>query len=139
RVASASRPQAKPGTPFSAKGGRLRDDFLIFALDLAPSGVRVLTLCASDCGKVGQRVRILGAPASGGRNGDYFLGFIRKADAERLEVKLDVPADMRGWGGGPVLRQPGGDVLGILQAQWPGDDGLRLRVGPVRGLGEARA
>jgi hypothetical protein len=139
RVSVASRLHAEPGKPFSAKGGTLRDDFLVFALDLAPRGVRTLPLCPRDCAKVGQRVRILGAPASGAADEDDFFGRITKAAADQLEVELDVPADLRGFGGGPVLRQPGGDVIGILQAQWPEADGLRLGVAPIDGVRAALA
>jgi len=139
RVSVSSRLHAEPGKPFSAQGGRLRDDFLIFALDLAPRGVRTLPLCPRDCAKVGQRVKVLGAPASGAANEDDVFGHITKADADALEVALDVPADLRGFGGGPVLRQPGGEVIGILQAQWPGDDGLRLGVAPIDGVRAALA
>lgn len=139
RVSVASRLHAEPGRPFSAAGGTLRDDFLIFALDLAPSGVRTLALCSSDCAKVGQRVRVLGAPASGAADEDDVFGVVTKAEPDQLEVRLDVPADLRGFGGGPVLRQPGGDVIGLLQAQWPGDDGLRLGVAPIDGVRAALA
>jgi hypothetical protein len=139
RVSVASRLHAEPGRPFSAAGGTLRDDFLVFALDLAPKGVRMLRLCERDCAKVGQRVRILGAPASGAANEDDFFGRITQAAADQLEVELDVPADLRGFGGGPVLRQPGGDVIGILQAQWPTGDGLRLGVAPIDGVRAALA
>jgi hypothetical protein len=139
RVSVASRLHAEPGKPFSAKGGTLRDDFLVFALDLAPRGVRTLPLCQSDCAKVGQRVRVLGAPASGAADEDDYFGRITKAADDELEVELDVPADLRGFGGGPVLRQPGGDVIGILQAQWPDNDGLRLGVAPIDGVRAALA
>jgi hypothetical protein len=139
RVSVASRLHAEPGKPFSAPGGTLRDDFLIFALDLAPSGVRKLALCPSDCGKVGQRVRILGAPANGSANEDDVFGHVTRSAPDQLEVQLDVPFDLRGFGGGPVLRQPEGDVIGILQAQWPGDDGLRIGVGPIDGVRAALA
>jgi hypothetical protein len=139
RVSVASRLHAEPGKPFSAAGGTLRDDFLVFALDLAPKGVRTLPLCERDCAKLGQRVRILGAPASGSANEDDFFGVVTKAAADQLEVELDVPADLRGFGGGPVLRQPGGDVIGILQAQWPTGDGLRLGVAPIDGVRAALA
>ena len=65
RASVASRLWVAPGQPFSAPGGTLRGDFLIFALDLAPRGVRTLALCSSECVKVGQRVRILGPPGDG--------------------------------------------------------------------------
>jgi hypothetical protein len=139
RVSVASRLHAPPGLPFTQSGGRLRDDFLIFALDLTPTGVRMLSLCSEACARVGQRVRILGAPANGTADEDDVFGSLTQADADALEVALDVPADLRGWGGAPVLRQPGDEVIGILQAQWPGEDGLRLGVAPIDGIREALA
>jgi Mg-chelatase subunit ChlD len=140
RVSVSSRLHAEPGRPFAANGGKLRDDFLIFALDLAPAGVRLLALCSGDdCAKPGQRVRILGVPASGGANEDDVFGHLTRAEADQLEVQLDVPADLRGFGGGPVLRQPQGDVIGILEAQLPGEDGLRLGVAPIDGVRAALA
>ena len=133
-VSLSSRLHAEPGRPFSAKGATLRDDFLVFALDLAPRGVRLLPLCSADCAKPGQRVRILGAPANASADEDDVFGHVTKVAPDQLEVRLDVPADLRGFGGGPVLRQPGGDVIGMVQAQWPGDDGLRIGVGPIDGV-----
>ena len=139
RVSVSSRLHAPPGQPFTQRGGRLRDDFLIFALDLPPSGVRLLSLCREDCSRVGQRVRILGAPADGSADEDDVFGSVAKADPDSLEVALDVPADLRGWGGAPVLRQPGGEVIGLLEAQWPEGGGLRLGVAPIDGVREALA
>jgi len=139
RVSVASRLHAAPGRSFAVPGGRLSDDFLIFALDLAPRGVRTLALCSSDCAPVGQRVRILGAPANASADEDDVFGQVTKSDADQIEVLLDVPADLRGWGGGPVLRQPGGEVIGLLEAQWPDDDGLRLGVAPIDGVRTALA
>lgn len=139
RVSSASRLHAPPGLPFTQPGGRLRDDFLIFALDRVPTGVRTLVLCSEACARVGQRVRILGAPGNGSADEDDVFGSVAQADDDALEVELDVPADLRGWGGAPVLRQPGDEVIGILQAQWPRDDGLRLGVAPIDGIREALA
>jgi hypothetical protein len=137
RASVASRLFAAPGQPFSAPGGTLRADFLIFALDLAPRGVRTLPLCSSRCAEVGQRVRILGAPATAPHAEDDVFGHVTKVAEDQLEVQLDVPADLRGWGGGPVLRHPEGDVIGLLQAQWPGEGGLRTGVGPIAGVREA--
>ncbi len=137
RATVSSRLWAAPGRPFSTPGATLRDDFLVFALDLAPTRVRTLPLCPADCAKVGRRVRIFGAPAAAPHVQDDVFGEITKVEDEQLEVRLDVPADLRGWGGGPVLRQPEGDVIGVLQAQWPGEDGLRLGIGPIDAVREA--
>jgi hypothetical protein len=134
RASVSSRLWAPPGKPFNTPGATLRDDFLVFALDLAPTHVRPLRLCQERCNEVGQRVRILGAPAAAPHTQDDVFGRVTKAAPDQLEVRLDVPADLRGWGGGPVLRQPEGDVIGLLQAQWPGEDGVRLGVGPIDGI-----
>jgi hypothetical protein len=139
RVSVASRLFAAPGRPFSTPGAKLVEDFLVFALDLAPSGVRILPLCTGECGAVGQRVRLLGVPAGSPHPEDDVFGRVTKRESDALEVRLDVPADLRGWGGGPVLRQPEGDVIGLLQAQWPGDDGMRLGVAPITGVRDALA
>ncbi len=139
RVSVASRLHAAPGRSFTETGARLRDDFLIFALDLAPRGVRMLALCSADCAPVGQRVRILGAPGNAAADEDDVFGQVTKSDADQIEVLLDVPADLRGWGGGPVLRQPGGEVIGLLEAQWPDDEGLRLGIAPIDGVRTALA
>jgi hypothetical protein len=139
RAAVSSRLWAPPGQPFSAPGATLRDDFLVFALDLAPTHVRTLRLCSEGCAEIGQRVRILGSPAAVPHTQDDVFGQVTKVAPDQLEVRLDVPADLRGWGGGPVLRQPEGDVIGLLQAQWPGDDGIRLGIGPIDAVREAVA
>src|SRR5262245_1369154 len=139
RVSVASRLHAAPGVPFTHAGGRLDGDFLVFALDRPPTHVRLLSLCARECAKVGQRVRILGAPASGKADEDDVFGAISEAEPTGLEVALDVPADLRGWGGAPVLRLPDDQVIGLLQAQWPGDDGRRLGVAPIDAVREAVA
>ena len=139
RATVSSRLWAAPGQPFSTPGAKLRDDFLVFALDLAPTHVRTLRLCNEGCAEVGQRVRILGAPAAAPHTQDDVFGRVTKVAPDQLEVALDVPADLRGWGGGPVLRQPEGDVIGLLQAQWPGDDGIRLGIGPIDAVREAVA
>ncbi len=139
RASVSSRLLATPGKPFSVPGGTLRDDFVIFALDVAPRGVRTLPICASGCSEVGQRVRIFGASAQAPHAEDDVFGRVTKVAADQLEVALDVPADLRGWGGGPVLRHPEGDVIGLLQAQWPTEDGVTLGVGPIDGVRAALA
>jgi hypothetical protein len=138
-VSVSSRLHAAPGVPFSQAGGRLDGDFLVFALDRPPTGVRTLALCTAACAEVGQRVRILGAPANGSADEDDVFGAIAKAEPGALEVALDVPADLRGWGGAPVLGLPGEEVIGVLEAQWPGDEGLRLGVAPIDRVREAVA
>lgn len=138
-VSVSSRLHAAPGIPFSQAGSKLDRDFLVFALDRAPTGVRTLTLCSRDCAPTGRRVRILGAPASGSSDEEDVFGTVAKAEPDALEVALDVPADLRGWGGAPVLGLPGEEVIGLLEAQWPGEDGLRLGVAPIDRVREAVA
>ncbi len=140
RVTASTRLFAAPGRPFSEPGATLAEDYLVFALDAPPQGARVLE---PDSGApddlVDQRVRILGVPATRPQDEDDLYGTVRESSPGRLEVELDVPADLRGWGGAPVLRQPEGTVVGILQAQWPEGDTLRLGVGPISGVLRALA
>jgi len=134
-VSASTRLFAKPGRPFSEAGATLGEDYLVFALDASPRGIRILEadLEAAET-LIGERVRILGVPATRPHDQDDVYGTVRKAEKGRLEVELDVPADLRGWGGAPVLRQPEGSVVGILQALWPEGDSLRLGVGPIAGV-----
>ena len=135
QVSASTRLFAKPGRPFSEPGATLAEDYLVFALDAPPQGIRVLVADLEPPESlVGERVRILGVPATRPRNEDDLYGTVRESASGRLEVELDVPADLRGWGGAPVLRQPEGTVVGILQALWPEGDTLRLGVGPIAGV-----
>jgi hypothetical protein len=138
RVAVSSRLWAEPGRSFSAPGATLRDDFVVFALDAPPSGVRVLEADAETAGG-GDRVRIVGAPAVAPHDEDDVFGVVREASETRIEVQLDVPADLRGWGGAPVLDAETGRVVGILQAAWSEGGGLRVGVAPLGGMLSALA
>lgn len=141
RVSVSSRLLVPPGKPFASKDAKLRDDFMIFALDLKPAGARVLQADTQPIQSVrGARVRILGVPAGMPADEDDIFGTVQVADDDRIEVRLDVPADLRGWGGAPVLRFPGDTVIGILQAAWPDDEAsgtLRLGVAPIGGVLDA--
>jgi hypothetical protein len=142
RVSVSSRLLAPPGKPFlSAKEGSLREDFMVFALDTKPSGARVLQADTDPIQSVrGSRVRILGIPGGMPADEDDIFGTVRAAEEGRIEVRLDVPADLRGWGGAPVLRFPGDTVIGILQAQWPDDEAQgtqRLGISPIGAVVEA--
>ena len=142
RVSVASRLLVPPGTPFSSsKDGSLREDFMIFALDLKPVGARILQADTQPIQSVrGSRVRILGVPAGTPADEDDIFGTVRVAEDNRIEVRLDVPADLRGWGGAPVLRFPGGTVIGILEAAWPDEEQegtQRLGVAPIGGVLDA--
>ncbi len=131
RVTVSSRLFAPPGRSFSAPGATLAEDYLIFALDLKPKGVRVLEPDRSGDDYTGERVRLLGVPASIPQNEDDIFGTIRKHEPGRIELVLDVPADLRGWGGAPVLRHPSGKVVGIVEAAWPDGDTLRIGAAPL--------
>lgn len=143
RASVSSRLLARPGKPFASKDASLRDDFMIFALDLKPSGARVLQADKQPIESVrGARVRLFGVPAGMSADDDDIFGTVRVAEAGRIEVRLDVPADLRGWGGAPVLRFPGDTVIGILEAAWPDEqqEGTqRLGVAPIGGVLDALA
>jgi hypothetical protein len=115
RVAVASRYYARPGRPFHRPGATLRDDFVIFALALPPQGVRILEP-AERPARSGDRVRILGIPSQGRPPQTHLLGSVVHSGATRIEVDLDAPADLRGWGGAPVLEAEADRVVGLLQA-----------------------
>jgi hypothetical protein len=130
RVAVSSRLLAPPGRPFSAQGGTVRDDFLVFALDLKPDRVRVLepdpALPATR-----RRVQILGVPAQIQADEDSVFGEVVSATEEKIEIALDAPVDLRGWGGAPVLDHGSKKVIGILEAAWPKDGTLHVAAAPI--------
>jgi hypothetical protein len=136
RVAVASRYYTRPGRGFHRPGATLRDDFVIFALALPPRGVRVLEP-AEHLPRTGDRVRILGIPSQGHPPQAQILGSVVRSEATRIEVDLDAPADLRGWGGAPVLEVDGDRVVGLLQSAWPSGDRMRIGVGPIGGVVEA--
>jgi hypothetical protein len=131
RVAVASRLYTRPGRPFTAPGATLRDDFIVFALDAPPFGIRVLEPEIDGPDLENTRVRILGVPAAIPQDEDDIFGRVRSATHTRLEVELDVPGDLRGWGGAPVLRYPEDVVVGILEAAWPDGETMRVGAAPI--------
>ncbi|MBM4384640.1 MAG: VWA domain-containing protein [Deltaproteobacteria bacterium] len=135
RASVSSRFLVAPGKAFSsATEGVLSEDFMVFALDLKPSGVRVLEPDVNPVqSTLNQRVRILGVPSGTSADEDDLFGTVRAATEGRIEVRLDVPADLRGWGGAPVVRYPGDQVIGILEAAWPEENEgtLRLGIAPI--------
>ena len=134
RVAVASRFYTEPGRPFSDPGATLRDDFIVFALDAPPFGIRILEPEIDASGLEGARVQILGVPAAIPQDEDDIFGRVRATTHSRLEVELDVLVDLRGWGGAPVLRYPDGKVVGILEAAWPQGNTLRVGAAPIAGV-----
>jgi hypothetical protein len=138
RIALSSRLLVPPGWPFSAAQGRVRDDYLVFALDLPPEGARPLE-AAPALPRPGTRVRLLGIPAEPPHDEDDVFGTVASATPERLEVDLDVKVDLRGWGGAPVLDDASGAALGILQAALPRERGLAIVASPIGAVLEALA
>ena len=122
-IASTTRLLTPLGAGYGEPGGTLRSDFVVFALDAPPSRVRVLA--AGEEPPRG-RVDVLGIPGLIGKDQDVVAGRVREADAEKLEIELDAPYDLRGWGGAPVVARDDGSVIGIVQAAQP--DGRKVRV-----------
>jgi hypothetical protein len=128
RVASARRVLVEPGLSFSAPGGSLQTDLVVFALD-GPPNARVLE--AGKPPREGDRVRLLGIPASNPHDEDDLFGTVHGSDADRLEIELDVYADLRGWGGAPIVAKPDDRVIGVVQAATPSGRTLRITATPI--------
>lgn len=134
RAASATRVLAGPGIAFSAPGGSLRTDLVVFALDAPPRGVRVLEPGEP---RKGMRVRILGIPAAEPIDEQAIAGRIDAADEDALEVEVEGFHDLRGWGGAPIVADEDGRVVGFLQgAQLDGRD-LRVIATPIAAVVDA--
>ncbi len=136
RVSVSSAHLTAPGRPFRETGASLRGDFMVFALDLKPSGVRVLEP-EPTFPRPGDRVRLLGVPSQIPQDEDDLFGTVKDVSEDRIEVDLDTKADLRGWGGAPVLTYPAGHVLGILEAARPIEGTLRVSVSPIGAVLEA--
>lgn len=136
RLAVSNRYYTQPGRGFHEPGATLRDDFVVFALDAPPEGIRLLEP-ARDLPRPGGRVRVLGIPSQGSSLETQVLGTVLHSEETHIEVDLDSRADLRGWGGAPVLEAEGNRVVGLLQSAWPSGDGLRIGVGPISGVVEA--
>lgn len=130
RVAVSSGHLVAPGRPFREAGATVRGDFMVFSLDLKPNGVRVLEPEPSYP-RPGDRVRLLGVPAQIPQDEDDLFGTVKEVGEDQIQIDLDTPADLRGWGGAPVLTYPAGRVLGILEAARPVQGTLRLSVSPI--------
>ena len=134
-VTVSSRFLVAPGRPYFAAGASLSDDILVFALDAAPHGVRVLEP-DPRAATVGERVQLLGLPAQvppgeTPRDEEALFGTVTSVAADRIEVDLDTKADLRGWGGAPVLSYDKRSVIGLLEAAVPKGLTLRLQVSPI--------
>ena len=133
-VARSERFLTPPGRPFTDPRGSLREDIVVFALAAPPRGARSLAPAAPGEASEGERVRILGVPAMVPQDEDDLFGRLARVAATRLEVDLDVKADLRGWGGAPVLAAKSGRVIGILEAAMPASSTLRLGVAPIEAV-----
>jgi len=137
-AATSRRYFARPGRAFHAPGASARDDFLIFALEAPPQGVRLLEP-ARELPELGTRVFVLGIREGPLASEVRLAGTVVKSAPGAIEVDLDAPADLRGWGGAPVLLADGARVIGLLQAAWPSGHLIRSSVGPIAGVAEAMA
>ena len=61
------------------------------------------------------------------------------ASDDKIEVALDAAADLRGWGGAPVLDHGSKKVIGILEAAWPKDGTFHVAVAPIGAVTKALA
>ncbi len=135
RVATSKGLLTLPGRPFSEPGATLRDDFNVYALVARPKGARVLELSSRNDLTLGTRVRILGIPQSGGDQSEL-AGQIAELSLNHIEVDLEVPPNLRGWGGAPVVDAKEGKVIGILQANSSGSP-ARVSIGSITGIRKA--
>jgi hypothetical protein len=136
-VGLATRWLAPPGLPFSAPGGTIRDDLALFVLDVPLTGIR--TLRPGGPARAGDRVAVLGIPTKVPRDEDDVFGRVRTASGDLIEIELDVIADLRGWGGAPIVSQPDGEVVGVLQAAAPSGATLALSASPIAAVLAAAA
>lgn len=138
RVASSTRFLVPPGRPFSQPGATLRDDFVVYALDALPKEVAALE-ADRDPVKPGERVAVLGVMERGRRDEDDRFGSVVTATPTRLEVDLDLPESLQGWGGAPILRVSSGRVIGIVEAHVSQGGASRVFAAPIGGVLEALA
>jgi hypothetical protein len=134
RVASSLGLLAPPGLPFSVPGGTLRGDFAVYALEAPPEGARVLAAEFGPPPAPGHRVRLLGIPPGAAQDEDEVFGQIVDVTRDRIDIDLDVPYDLRHWGGAPVLSSRSGRVIGMLQAHDPRAATHRVNASPIDGV-----
>jgi hypothetical protein len=123
-----------PGRPFNTPGASLKDDYVVYALEARPDGVAPLDAEREEQPKLGARVRMLGIPAALGQNQEEVFGKITSLSPDRIEIELDVPYDLRGWGGAPVLLDSTRRVIGMLQANYPKGSTTRVILSPLDSL-----
>lgn len=117
-----------PGQPFDDTAGGLADDYVVYRLESRPTGVRLLKLAATAA-QPGDRVRILGVPSAVKHDEDDIFGLVTKANLDRIDIELDVPFSLKGWGGAPVLDIGSGEVVGMIQANLSATEAV---AGPVQ-------
>jgi hypothetical protein len=138
RVGSSSRFLVAPGRPFTAPGASLREDFWVYAFDAAPQGVGKLEADGAPV-KVGERVALLGVQERGKRDEDDLFGSVVSSSPTRLEIDLDLPGSLKGWGGAPILRVSNQKVIGIVEAHVSHEGTSRVIAAPIGGVIEALA
>ncbi len=139
-ISTSTRLLVPPGIPFHAPGGTVAGDFFVYALDSAPNGVRILEIETGPnlAGLTkGVAVQILGIPAQGGDNEVVLNGEILEASPDQIQLNLEAPFDLRGWGGAPVIAVASGRVIGIVQGSVSGASIPRLTVGPITAVQNA--
>jgi len=137
-ITSSNRLMVEPGRPFSEEGASLGGDYLVFALDTPLNGARALAPHPQPASRLkGVRVQILGVPATIAQDEDDLWGTVVSAGDTELEVRLDVPNDLRGWGGAPVIHSETGGVIGLVEAAYPDAGTYRLGVAAIGPIVEA--
>ncbi len=120
-----------PGRPFNERGSSLPDDFVVYALDEEPDGVRLLGIEPTDGVANGTRVEILGIPTASTEDEVVVQGRGVDTSDTRFVVELTTPYNPDGWGGAPVLDAKTKRVIGILQANFPRGSTSRVVVAPI--------
>jgi hypothetical protein len=139
-ISTSTRLLVPPGIPFNAPGGTVAGDFFVYALDFAPNGIRVLEMETGQklAGLTkGDAVQILGIPAKSESDEVVVRGEILEASLDQIELSLEEPVDLRGWGGAPVIATASGRVIGIVQASISKASTPRLTVGPIGAVRDA--
>jgi hypothetical protein len=123
-----------PGRPFNQPGASLKEDFVVYALEASPQGVLPLEAEPDTDLEPGARVRMLGIPVSVPQSQDHVFGKLVSVTPDRIEIELDVPYDLRGWGGAPVLLDSSKRVIGMLQAHYPQGSTTRVILAPLSAI-----
>jgi hypothetical protein len=89
--------------------------------------------------KVGERVALLGVQERGKRDEDNLFGSVVSSTPTRLEIDLDLPGTLKGWGGAPILRVSNQKVIGIVEAHVSHEGVSRVIAAPIGGVVDALA